>query len=65
MQGLTAKEISATPRRVGRKQVNFESMAGRFPDGTFARMDKALAEGETRSDLLRVALERELQRRKA
>lgn len=63
MLALTEKKISAMPSRVGRKQVNFDKMPGRFPERTFARMDAVLREGETRSDLMREAVERELQRR--
>lgn len=63
MLALTKKEISATPPRVGRRQVNFDSMMARFPDRTFARIDAVLTDGETRSDLLRQALETELKRR--
>ncbi len=55
--------ISGSPPAVGRRRVNFEQMLARFPEGTLARMDAAAAEGETRSDLLRVAIERELKRR--
>lgn len=50
-------------RRVGRRQVNFDSMMARFPEHTFARIDRMLKEGETRSDVLRKALEAELKRR--
>jgi len=48
---------------MGRKKINDEQMPGRFPSGTFARMDAVLAPGEKRSDLLRDAVERELKRR--
>lgn len=63
MTGLTQKEISATAPRVGRKQVNFDKMPGRFPERTFERMDAVLRDGESRTDLLREAVERELSRR--
>lgn len=65
MAKLTRKEISATPPRVGRKQVNFDGMMARFPEGTFARIDAALKPGETRSDMLRAALNAELKRRES
>jgi hypothetical protein len=55
--------ISATSPSVGRKQVNFEAMPGRFPDGTKARIERAKAPGESSSDFLRAAVENELQRR--
>jgi metal-responsive CopG/Arc/MetJ family transcriptional regulator len=48
---------------MGRKQINFEVMPGRFPAGTMKRIDRVLSEGEKRSDLLRAAVEVELQRR--
>ena len=60
---LTEYLISATTRSMGRKKINDEQMPGRFPSGTFARMDAVLAPGEKRSDLLREAVERELKRR--
>ena len=63
MLGLTEKKISAMPRRVGRRQVNVDSMMARFPENTFARIDRVLVEGETRTDVLRKALEAELTRR--
>jgi hypothetical protein len=48
---------------VGRKKTNFEQMPGRFPDGTFVRIDAVLIDGETRADFIRAAVERELKRR--
>lgn len=60
---LTAKPISANAGRVGRKRVNHEQMPARFPEGTFARLDAVLHDGENRSDVLRIALEREIARR--
>lgn len=60
---MTEYLISATTRNMGRKKINDEQMPGRFPSGTFARMDAVLAPGEKRSDLLRDAVERELKRR--
>ena len=60
---MTDFEISDTPRRMGRKRINEEQMPGRFPKGTFARIDAVLIEGENRSDLVREALEHELRRR--
>jgi hypothetical protein len=48
---------------MGRKQVNHEQMPARFPEGTLARIDAALEDGEKRADLLREAVERELKRR--
>jgi metal-responsive CopG/Arc/MetJ family transcriptional regulator len=48
---------------MGRKQINHEQTPARFPEGTMARIDEALEEGEKRSDLIREAVERELKRR--
>lgn len=48
---------------MGRPQINHEQTPARFPKGTLARIDAALAEGEARSDLIREAVERELKRR--
>lgn len=40
-----------------------EDMQARFPEGTFARIDAALQEGEERTAFVREAVERELKRR--
>ena len=48
---------------MGRKQINDEQMPAQFRAGTLARMDAVLKERENRSDLLRQAVDRELQRR--
>lgn len=48
---------------VGRPKINDEQMPARFTAGTLAKIDAALNDGETRSDLLRLAVERELKRR--
>lgn len=60
---LTALLISASRRSVGRKQINHEQMPARFPEGTFARMDAVLRPTEKRSELIRDAVEREIERR--
>jgi len=62
---LTELLISATPTRVGRKQINHELMPARFPEGTLARIDAALFDKEKRSDFIRVAVEAELDRRES
>lgn len=62
---MTELLISGSPRSVGRKQINHEQMPARFPEGTLARIDAVLAEKEKRSDFVREAVERELQRREA
>jgi hypothetical protein len=49
---------------MGRPKINAEQTPARFPAGTLAEIDAALNEGEKRADFIRVAVERELQRRK-
>ena len=41
----------------------FDHMMGRFPEGTFDRMDAVRGATEDRTDFLRAAVERELKRR--
>lgn len=48
---------------MGRKKINDEQMPARFPAGTLKRIDTVLGEKENRSDLIRRAVERELQDR--
>lgn len=60
---MTELLISNTSRPVGRRQINHEQMPARFPEGTLARIDAVLAEKEKRSDFVREAVERELERR--
>lgn len=40
-------------------------MQARFPEGTFARIVPVLEEGEDRTDFVRHAVEREIERREA
>jgi hypothetical protein len=54
---------SAIPARVGRKKRWSEDMQARFPEGTFARIEAVLEESEDRTDFVRAAVERELERR--
>lgn len=63
MQGLTEILPPSTKRPVGRIKINDEQTPARFPEGTLARIDAVLAEKEKRSDFIREAVERELQRR--
>lgn len=49
--------------RVGRKKLWHENVNLTLPDGAKARMDSLLREGEDRLDLIRVAIDRELERR--
>lgn len=64
-RSLTGLLISDSHRQVGRKQINHEQMPARFPDGTLARIDAVLKPKEKRSDLIRDAVEREIERREA
>jgi hypothetical protein len=50
---------------MGRKRINEQAMTARFSKGTFERIDAVLKERETRSDLIREATDREVQRRVA
>ena len=50
---------------MGRHRLWTEDMQARFPEGTFDRVEKVLAEGEDRTDFVRAAVERELERRAA
>ena len=50
-------------RPVGRKRINDESMPARFPKGTLARVDAVLSSREKRADLIRIAVQREIERR--
>jgi hypothetical protein len=50
---------------MGRKRMWAEDMGARFPEGTFAKIEKVLEDDETRTDFVRVAVERELARRQA
>jgi hypothetical protein len=48
---------------MGRKQINHEQTIVRLPEGSLDRMRSVLADGESQSDFLREAVERELKRR--
>jgi len=50
---------------MGRPKLNFDMMPGRFPEGTFARMDAVKSEGETRTAFVQAAVEREIKRRES
>lgn len=63
MQALAEKVISDTRLPVGRPKINDEQTPGRFRAGTLARIDAALTDKEKRSDFIREAVERELERR--
>ena len=48
---------------VGRHRINGEQTMARFPDGTLERIKGVLMEGEKQSDFIRLAVERELEKR--
>ena len=60
---MTQNLISPNRSCVSRKKTNHEQMPGRFPEGTFDRIDAVLDPGENRADFLRVAVDKEVQRR--
>jgi hypothetical protein len=49
---------------MGRKKRYSEDMQARFPDGTFAEITELLDEGEDRTDFVREAVRREIERRR-
>lgn len=55
--------MQETAKNVGRPKINGEQTPGRFPIGTLARIDASLGEKEKRSDFIREAVNRELDRR--
>lgn len=50
---------------MGRKKLWSEDMQARFAEGTLKRIEFSLKEGETKTDFVREAVEKELKRRKA
>lgn len=60
---LTVNHVSVIPRRMGRKKQWSEDMQARFPGGTFARIAAVLFGKEDRTDFVRGAVDRELNRR--
>jgi hypothetical protein len=63
MPSLANNVISPTGAQVGRPRINDEQTPARFPAGTLARIDAACVDNEKRSDFIREAVERELERR--
>lgn len=57
------KDIHETPFKGGRKKQFTERLQLPLADGTTARIDSALDDGEVRLDFIRAAIERELKRR--
>lgn len=62
---LTTERTSPIAPSVGRPKINDEQTPARFKTGTLGRIDAALREKERRSDFIREAVERELERREA
>lgn len=60
---MTEFHIHDTPARVGRKKQWTERIQLPLAEGTTARIDSVLADGEVRLDVIREAIERELKRR--
>lgn len=53
----SAADSTAASQARGRKKINYEQMPARFPEGTFARLDAVLKPAETRTDLIRDAVD--------
>ncbi len=60
---LTADLPPRSSNSVGRPKINEEQTPARLRAGTLARIDAVLAEKEKRSDFIREAVEREIERR--
>lgn len=60
---LTVERTPVITPSVGRPKINDEQTPARFPGGTLERIDRVLAEREKRSDFIREAVGRELERR--
>jgi hypothetical protein len=60
---MTLDLESAIPRRMGRKKRWHQAMIAKFQEGTFERIAAVLGEKEDRTDFVRLAVEREVERR--
>jgi len=60
---LAERENGDNSRKMGRKRLWDENMHARFRAGIFARITKVLRDGEDRTDFVREAVDRELERR--
>jgi hypothetical protein len=65
MIGISIATNQIIPRSMAPKRKWAEDMQARFPRGTFARIAAVLGRTEDRTDFVREAVERELQRREA
>lgn len=59
------RNSSTNPRGAGRKKRWSEDMVARFAEGTFAAIGGVLRPGEDRTDFVREAVQREVERRMA
>lgn len=48
---------------MGRTRQNYDNLTCRFPEGTLARIERALRGRESKSDFVRAAVEEKLERR--
>lgn len=60
---MAAKDIHVTPSKGGRKKQFTERLQLPLAEGTTAKIDSVLEDGEVRLDFIRGAIERELKRR--
>ena len=60
---MTEIHVHAMPRRMGRKKEWTEQLRLPLAEGTTARIDAVLADGEPRLDMIREAIDREIKRR--
>jgi hypothetical protein len=63
MKMMTPGESVAIKPRMGRKKRWHDVMGAKFPAGTFERIAALLGEKEDRTDFVRQAVEREIERR--
>jgi hypothetical protein len=63
MKMMTPGESVAIKPRMGRKKRWHDVMGAKFPAGTFERIATLLGEKEDRTDFVRHAVEREIERR--
>lgn len=65
MRVSTDIPVASMPRPMGRPRINGEDekVTARFPEGTLERIKAVLRPKEPQSEFMRVAIERELQRR--
>lgn len=61
----TAQVVSSKSPEMGRAKINHENMMARFPEGTLARIEKALGDGENKAEFVRKAVEERLARRES